>query len=220
MNTGITFTLDDGTSYHTYTDLNLRMLAEVIKSPAVPKRHLITDVLGIDGYLEVQNGPIRFENRNITARFEGQDQNFDEWCEACSNVENALHGRHVQAVFDIDPDYYWEGFVTVTPTKEAIAYSEMEICIDAYPYKIYKNGFLKTVTIGASGTTVTIAGSRMPYAPVINASNGNMTVTVDGAAHKLISGDNQMDFELYEGDNTLTFSGSGTIKISWKKGML
>lgn len=220
MNTGITFNLDDGTKYHTYSDLKLRMLADVIKSPAVPKRHLITDVLGIDGYLEVQNGPIRFENRNIMARFEGQDQNFDEWCEACGNVENALHGRHVQAVFDIDPNYYWEGFVTVTPTKEAIAYSEMEICIDAFPYKISVQEYTKSVTATTSGATTTIEGSRMPYAPVINASGSNITITYDGVAHKLVSGDNQMEFELTEGNNSIKVSGSGTAKIKWRKGSL
>lgn len=135
MNTGITFILDDGTRIHTYRNLNLKQLADLQISPAVPKRHLITDVPGIDGCIDVTKffGGVKFENRTITAVFEGQDQNYDEWRALCRKVENALHGKYAKIILDIDPNYYWDGFVTVTSVKEAIAYSEMTITCDVKP---------------------------------------------------------------------------------------
>ena len=135
MNTGITFILDDGTRIHTYRNLNLKQLADLQISPAVPKRHLITDVPGIDGCIDVTKffGGVKFENRTITAVFEGQDQNYDEWRALCRKVENALHGKYAKIILDIDQNYYWDGFVTVTPVKEAIAYSEMTITCDVKP---------------------------------------------------------------------------------------
>lgn len=219
MYTGVTFILDNSRQIHTFTDLNLKQLASIVKSPAIPKRHLITEVMGIDGQLDATYlfGPVRFENRTITARFEGQDQNYDEWCEACSRTENALHGRHAQIIFDIDPDWYWDGFVTVTPTKEAIVYSEMEICVEVYPYKLRRQEYLMKAAVANS--TLKLKNDRMPVCPVI-VTDADLQVTVDGKSYDLTEGRNEPEFELYEGENVLEFTGSGTVEISWRGGSL
>lgn len=215
--TGITFILDDNRQIHTYFDLKFLQLAYLEISPPSPKRHLITDVLGVDGYLEVRSGPVRFENRNIKTRFEGQDQSFDEWCEVCSRTENALHGRHARVILDIDPDWYWDGFVTVTPTKEAIVYSEMEICIDVFPYKLKLNEYLKKAAVNNS--LVVLINDRMPSCPII-VTDTDLQVNVNGNTYELKTGRNEPEFELIEGSNVLEFTGSGNVEISWRGGSL
>lgn len=219
MDTGILFILDDGTQIHTYYDLNLRQLAEVIKGPAVPKRHLITEVMGMDGHLDatLMLGRVRFENRTIVAGFEGQDQNYDEWCEACSRAENTLHGRQAQIIFDIDPDWYWDGFVTVTPEKEAIVYSHVEISMDVYPYKYRRQEYLMKAAVADS--TLILKNDRMPVCPVI-VTDADLQVTVNGNTYSLTEGRNEPEFELTEGENVLEFTGSGNVEISWRGGSL
>ena len=134
MDTGVAFII--GTKrYHTYRDFGLKQLAELEISPAVPKRHLITNVPGMNGHIDVTEffGGVKFENRTIKAAFEGQDQDYEEWCSLCRNVENVLHGKYAKIILDIDKNYYWDGFVTVTPSKNAIAYSKMTITCDVHP---------------------------------------------------------------------------------------
>ena len=217
--TGITFILDDQRQIHTYFDLKLLQLADITISPPSPKRHLITEVLGIDGQLDATFlfGPVRFENRTITAPFEGQDQNYDEWCEVCSRTENALHGRHAQIILDIDPDWYWDGFVTVTPTKEAIVYSEMEICMDVFPYKLRRQEYLMKAAV--TDSQLTLKNDRMPVCPVI-VSDADLQVTVNRNTYSLTEGRNEPEFELTEGENELEFTGSGNVEISWRGGSL
>lgn len=220
MDAGITFILDNGTQIHTYQDLNLKQLADITISSPVPKRHLITDVMGMDGQLDVTSkfGPVRFENRTITAGFEGQDQNYDEWCEVCGKVANALHGRHAQIILDVDPDWYWDGFITVAPKKEAIAYSYMEIGMDVCPYKLHRNEYLKTVAI-SDIATVKLVNDRMPASVVIVADT-DLVVVTNGNSYELIAGRNEPDFELSEGENVLEFTGEGNVEISWRGGSL
>lgn len=219
MNTGITFILDDGRQIHTYYDLQLLQLADLTISPATPKRHLITEVLGMDGQLDATSklGPVRFENRTILAGFEGQDQNYDEWCEICSNIGNTLHGRHAQIEFDIDPGWYWDGFVMVTLEKEAIVYSYVEISMDVFPYKLRKQEYFKAEAV--SDSVIKLLNDRMP-ASIVIVTDTDLQVTVNGNTYDLITGRNEPDFELTEGENVLEFTGSGNVEISWRGGSL
>lgn len=222
MNTGITFIMDENINriYHTHYDFDLKQLADLTITPPEAKRHLIEDVLGIDGNIDITThfGPVRFANRTITAVFEAQDQSYDEWCEICSRIYNSLHGKMAsRIIMDIDPEYYWSGWVTVTAVKEAIVYSEIKISMEVYPYKIRKDDFIMKAEV--SDSSITIRNERMPSTPKI-VSDSSLVLYVNGKSYEIVEGENLPDFELYEGENTLTFEGTGTITIQWTGGSL
>lgn len=220
METGIIFILENEEIVHSWFDLQLKQLAELSICPAVPKRHLISEVAGMDGQIDLTPvfGPVRFENRTITAGFEGQDQNYDEWCEVCSRTYNALHGKYARIVMDIDQDWYWDGFLTVTPEKEAIVYSHMEISMDVYPYKFRQNEYLKKASV-TDGSRMILINDRMPVRPEI-ASDADIQVTVNGKTYDLTNGANRAEFELTEGENVLEFTGTANVEIRWRGGSL
>lgn len=221
MDTGIKFIIGSKT-YHTYSNFGLRQLADLEISPPEPKLHIIEDIPGSDGVIDLTEhfGVIRYKNRTITANFEAQDQSYDEWCTICSNVHNALHGQVAQIIMDIDPKYYWEGRLTVTPTKDAIVYSEIEISMDIFPYKKKILDTVIETSINQNNKTVTVTNSRMPSQPVITVSSA-VSLSFDGETYSLKSGDNSPDFELLEGENVLTFTGQTTsVIVKWKEGSL
>lgn len=138
MTTGAIFIINDKT-YHSYYDLGLKQLANVFIGKPEPKRHVIEDVPGIDGTLDITErfGEQRYNNREIHLFFETQDTSYDEWMKIISKISNALHGKKGKIILDIDANYYWKGYIAVEDLeKTSIVYSEVEIVIDAYPYKI------------------------------------------------------------------------------------
>ena len=72
-----------------------------------------------------------------------------------------------------------------------------------------------------SGTkSVRIIGRDKVIVPLI-ISNAAMTVTFNGVTYSVVSGNNKIyDIEIVEGENTLTFTGNGTISIDYRGGIL
>lgn len=220
---GITFKIGDK-EYHTLRDLNLLWLSDLeITSPEV-KRHTIDDIHGSDGVIDVTEcfGPVRYKNRTITAKFEARDTNYDEWGSIRSDVCNKLHGQKARITMDTDPDYYWEGRISVSPSKKRITHSDVEIIIDAFPYKrkiLYSS--VKS-TINPNNKTMIILNSKMPSQPTITVSSA-VSLSFGTEVYALKSGDNTPDFELLEGENVFTFSGQTTninVTVKWEEGSL
>lgn len=220
MKTGVTFIRDDGKILHTYYEFGMLQLADVKINPPTAKRHIISDVPGADGQIDITKefGPIRFENRTIKTSFEGQDYNFDEWVRLCEKVWNELHGVYCKMILDIDPEHYWEGFVSCETVKDAVALSEMTISMDAYPYKRKINRYHAEYAINGS-STVTVESDRMPTSPYFTASS-EMIVRYGEYTQTIGQDETQAEFEIVEGENVLQFTGKGTVIIEWEGGLL
>ena len=221
MKTGITFKVGDKT-YHSFTSFGLRMLANVDIPMPEPQLHIISDVKGMDGNIDVTDsfGKLRYKNRTVTMRFDHQDGSYDEWCKLCSDIANAVHGRFGSVILDVDPDYYYEGRIMVIPeVKEDIIMSDLTITIDAFPYKISVadgpwSGFV------SNGTTVALGNDSMPSSPTVT-TDAKITVKIsDNDPETLDAGTHQMDSELAEGNNAVKITGTANVSIQWRKGRL
>ena len=221
MKTGITFKVGDKT-YHSFTSFGLRMLANVDIPMPEPQLHIISDVKGMDGNIDVTGsfGKLRYKNRTVTMRFDHQDGSYDEWCELCSDIANAVHGRFGSVILDVDPDYYYEGRIMVIPeVKEDIIMSDLTITIDAFPYKISVadgtwSGYV------SNGTTVALGNDSMPSSPTVT-TDAKITVKIsDNDPETLDAGTHQMDSELAEGNNAVKITGTANVSIQWRKGRL
>ena len=217
--TGVTFVREDGKLFHTFHEFGILQLAKVEMTPPNAKRHIIDDVPGADGQIDITSefGPIRFSNRLIRTSFDGQDFTYDEWVKVCEKVYDALHGRYCKMILDIDPEYYYEGYVSCSSSKEALETSEMEIEMDAFPYKRRNTKYHAEYQVSGS-RTVTIMCDRMPTAPIFTASN-TMTVEYDEYMQSISNDETEAEFEITEGENELTFKGNGKVTIEWDGGM-
>lgn len=221
MKTGITFKVGDKT-YHSFTSFGLRMLANVDIPMPEPQLHLISNIPGVDGVIDVTQsfGKLRYKNRILTMRFDHMDGSYDEWCNVCSDITNAVHGRLGRVVLDVDPDYYYEGRIYITPeTKDNIVMSDLTITLDAFPYKINATDGSWSGSVSA-GATVVLCNDCMPSSPIVT-TDAQITVTIAGNdPETLDAGTHQMDSELAEGNNAVKITGTANVSIQWRKGRL
>ena len=216
MNTGVTFIVGDKI-FHTFYEFGYKQLAEVNNTLPTAKRHLITDIMGMDSVLDYteQFGPVRFNNRSLEVKFEGQDMNFTEWAEVVSRTADALHERYAKVILDTDPDYYYYGLCRVTAKKDALAFSEMSVVIDAFPWKRRIDKYVMNLSAG----THEVINDRMPASPEVTVS-GYMNIEYDGKIYEFKAGTTKADFEFMEGINQIRITGSGTMKLEWEGGRL
>ena len=63
--------------------------------------------------------------------------------------------------------------------------------------------------------------NRMTVVPTVTVSNDNTEVTVNDVTTTLSNGSHKiLNFQLFEGDNIVTASGSGTVTLSYQEGAL
>lgn len=133
--TGITFTDSNNLQYHTYTRWGLGMTSMDIGLPEV-KSHKI-DLPGADGVRDMSEifGRVLYGNRKLVFTFDHEDRNYTTFLTTLTSISECLHGKYMKVVLDLDPDYYYEGRVTVEHTKDDQVYSIVTITVDAQPYK-------------------------------------------------------------------------------------
>lgn len=106
-----------------------------VVAPQVKTEYI--DVPGADGsldYTEVLTGKPRYANRT------GQwdfiiDNGYRKWHELYSEILLRLHGKKMKIILDDDPNYYWEGRLSVTGQFGNKDYSSVSIAYNLNPYK-------------------------------------------------------------------------------------
>ncbi|WP_195230587.1 hypothetical protein [Coprococcus comes] len=85
----------------------------------------------------------------------------------------------------------------------------------------FVNGIIHLNEVTVSGTTtVNLLNRRKVVSPTFTCSAA-MTVTHEGTRYSLPKGKTTVyDIRLQEGDNNVTFTGNGTVKIEYKGGSL
>ena len=209
--------------YNTYDDWSLVPTSRPVFQP--PK--LDSNIVSIPGSafpLDLTNIFTRYTG---TAPYKPVTSNIEfmvtdkkiPWWGLYSVIKNSIHGKRLRVVLLDDPDYYYDSLVEVGEWTSGESRSRITISFTPDPYRVEKEAVQRTVTVNNSAS-VTLKGSDMPVVPVIAVSAG-MSVTFDGTAHSLSAGDNVIDdILLLNGDNVLTFSGSGTAVITYRRGKL
>lgn len=202
---------------NTYTDWGLML--ESVSIP-MPEPQLITiQIPGMDGLLdlsEVLTGAVNYYTREISLVFSAMNT-YDSWAALISQIASYLHGRKRKMVLDIDSGFYYYGRFTIDSSKSNEATSTITISGIVDPYKYETDPVEVTEAIVVSESVV-LVGLRQPVVPLIN-STAIMTVTFGGEVYNLAVGDNTIpDINLVEGNNTLLFTGTGTVEITYQRG--
>lgn len=223
---------------HSYNDFGLILSSRVeVGTPAVKANTV--DIKGGDGVVDLSDtltGYVFFENRKITCNFTVIDAR-NKWSAIYSKLLNYFHGEKMKIILDDDASFYYIGRVSVNEWKSSKSTATIVVEIDAEPYKYdntsadgwwlwdtfdFENGIINElgdVTISGS-ETISIIGRRKRFVPTIT-SNAAMTVEFNGNTYDIAAGNNKIfDIEIVEGENFLTFTGTGTVSISYIGGEL
>lgn len=214
---GITF--DD---IHTFEDLNLILSVCPDMPPAKAKTNYI-DIPGADGSIDLTevHGEVKFSDRENKYTFTMMPNDSSTWEEKMTEVSGLLNGKRCKVILDKDEDYYWDARVSVDDFSSDKTLHQIVIAVKAFPYK-YKQ-FVTKRTFGLTGTptTVNLSNGRKSVCPVIECTNDNTIVTFGAATVNLSAGKHEiLDFQLKQGSNNVTVSGSGTVTFTYQEGEL
>lgn len=209
-------------SLHSHRDLHL-IQQSVDVQPAVPKLNLVS-VPGADGSKDLTTQPagrVLFEDRKVTwtfALYPGAN-----WHEVHRLVSNALNGQACHITLDDDPDYYYQGRLSVEKYKTDGLLKQITVVAVCRPYKFKQVETKVTAALTGSYLTLALVNERRPVVPTITVSAETTlrwkggVATVSAGTHKIL------DIELQPGVNLLeafAVSGTGQITVAYQEGAL
>lgn len=206
--------------------------------PPVPKTSY-QDIPGGDGSIDLSEanaGHVVYERRKITLNF-GCGARIKDWPGIFSEIMRKFHGQTGKLVFDDDPEYYYTGRMKVSDYKRASTLGTFTITVEADPYKYeltagdedwlwdlfdLEDGVIREYgNLEVSGEYgLIIDGTEKWIIPEIVVS-ADMEVMFDGKKYSLKTGTNKIyDIVIKEGENLLTFQGTGTISVKYRGAIL
>lgn len=208
---------------HSYRDLNL-IQQKVEVEPARPKLNLV-DIPGADGSRDLSAlpaGRVVYEDRSITwtfALYPGE-----KWDAKHRQVSNALNGRECKITLDTDPDYYYQGRLSVQEYNLDRTLRQITVEAICRPWIMKQDETIITANLTAGAfTTLILPNEKKPVIPTVKITT-DTTLRWKGASLAAKAGTfTSLDFILDEGENTLeakSTTTAGTITITYREGSL
>lgn len=219
-------------SKNTWNDWHLIPTTRPLFNPPTVKTNLV-NIPGGDGLLDLTTaltGRPTYNNRTGSWTFIVQN-GFKDWATLYSEIMDYLHGRHFLAVLEDDMEYYYEGRFSVNQWQSNKDWSQIVIDYNVGPYKKKTSGIgtewiwdtfdfrtgiirnYKNLQVSSS-LNVIVPGELIDTTLIVICSATRMKMTFGGTTYSLSKGANVIpDIHLSSGDNTLKFTGNGTITI-------
>lgn len=220
----VTFTRG-GVSKNTWTDWYMVPSSRPVIAPPKPKTTVV-EIPGSSSVIDLSEfltGDISYENRKGTIEFVVMNEKPISWFELYSQILDFLHGRIVQVQLEEEPEYYYEGRCDVEEWSSESDYSRISINYDLYPFKYQSTATEETIDLTGTDVAKTYTVGRMPVVPkfVVSGTDPEVSVTFKGTSHNLPTGESAVAGVVFEeGSNSVTFSGTGTVKIIYRGGRL
>lgn len=202
------------------------------------------EIPGADGMLDLTEyltGRPVFGQRQGTLDF--FVANFIEnWETIRDKMVRVLHGKKIKMRLMDDPTYYYDGRFTVGQWQSGADHSSIQISyqLDPYKLKICKEGSVPqlwdtfnfetdydyytvmspNITVSGTAKTFYIYAGDYAFAPTVTWVSGSVTASFGGVSKTLSSAGSQVLGNTHSGQNTLTVSGTGSIKIEWRGGSI
>lgn len=214
---------------------------------SVPEaRKNMVEVPGRNGLLDLTNalGVVTYGNRNVWFSSLMVDEDITR---RFSELLNKYHGQRCKIVFDVEPEYYYDGRCSVSRKQVDSTYQIVQFDLDADPLKYpvyasdeewlwdpfnFNTGVIRNYgNMVVNGTlTVDVIGYEQPESPKIyvtlNSGQSNMRMVFGGKTYYLNNGLNSFadlivqSLDVTTDLNRFVFYGYGKVSINIKGGIL
>lgn len=214
----------NGTTYNSLSDFGLAIQnTDYVGMPVQDKSHRVY-VPGRPGPLDLDEtvfGGTSFLYRPISIHFGGMRET-ETWDSVISTLRHLFEGKNVKLTFATDPDYYWTGKAEIDRFGHQRQLGEFDFNIpEAFPYKYKVAETSYDVVAAYNGRIVTCENAMLDVVPTFQ-STGTVTVTYGDVTHQITSGQqlSWKDIVFHEGENEIILTGSGTVTITYREGVL
>lgn len=222
---------------HSYRDFGL-ILSSVVISPPKPQSKKVTVPLR-DGSIDLTDAvtdEVKYNDRTIKMTFTVIDP-MNTWCAKVSEIENYIHGQRMKIILDKDCAFYYMGRISVNSfaSNKSIGTLVVEGTVEPFKYDLFSSAVdwewdvfdFEEGIINETGQlivngerTITLVCRRKRMFPTFTVS-ADMVLKFEGEPYSLKAGSQKVyDVFLTEGENTLTFTGKGTVSIDYIGGSL
>ena len=202
-----------------YYDWNIVLTKADIPFPSVKTSSV--DIKGANGILdlsEVLTGDVCYSNRNIKLIFAMMEDK--DYRLTISDIANYLHGKNVTLKFTNDNEYFYSGRAVINKCDYSHGKSSLVIAVSADPFKYSITESNVVLNLNGETKSLTLPNKRMKVSPTLVVT-GSVTMTFEGNTYTLSEGEQQLlNFVLSEGNNNVSFSGTGKVKITYRQGAL
>ena len=181
----IDIVLPNGVKINTWDKWKIAPAARpFVASPPIKEEYV--DVPGADGmldYTDILAGTVRYGNRTGSWQFL-VDNGYFEWTKLQSEILNTLHGKKCKVILTDEPEYYYEGRITVGTAFGNKDYAGIIFNYNFGPYKWpigtnknkwwkWNDLFMNTIIYG----NFTVNGWMARN--LINETSGDINATID-----------------------------------------
>ena len=202
-----------------YYDWNIVLTKASIPLPSIKTSSV--DIKGANGILdlsEVLTGDVCYGNRDIKLTFAMMEDR--DYYSTMTDIANYLHGKKVTLKLSNDDEYFYSGRAVISMCEYSYGKSSLVIKMSADPFKYSVTESNAFVNLNNETKSLVLPNKRMRVAPTLVVT-GSVTMTFEGKTYTLQAGEQQLlNFVLSEGNNTVSFSGTGSVKITYRQGAL
>ena len=130
-----------GTLFGTIHSDSLGLLQESVTVHPAPPNEEIIPIGGADGAVDISDEPagwVTFGQHKIDWVFSVKDG--PDWPTVRTRVANAINGLRCHITLDEDPDYYYDGRITVNDFKLDAGLQRITVTAKCQPYKLKQTG--------------------------------------------------------------------------------
>lgn len=211
----IQVTLNDQNYY-----LQHRIVLEDFSIGMPEPKFIKVSVPGRDGDLDMSEaltGYTQYHNREIQLQFGITGSEVE--CEIKKQVlVSGVSGKQVHVRFS-HLEGYFVGRCKVDSITRSHRHYTVQLTIDCYPYRLAETESSVSFSLYASPREVSVNNSGMPTAPTIR-TTGNASILYKGIRYNLEAGTHRLGLILASGENRLTISGTGSLTLLYRKGVL
>lgn len=188
----------------------------------------LVEVPGRDGPLDLStaltDGEPRYEGRTLTAHFETSEGTRLERKARFDTMVNWLDGWRMDIQLPDDDTHYITGRVSVAVEYNDPAHGAVTVTAVCDPWRYFKEETVVELTAGTEAQTATIVNTgRKSQAPTLTISGDGASVTLVYGAYTWALGAGVYvlpDLILRQGDNALTYSGTGSVELRYREAVL
>lgn len=199
------------------------VLADDVSISAPARQEKTVQIPGRTGSLDFSNAltgyPV-YQDRTISFTLIPLGSRNAERVAAYRSKLMAYNAATVKVELPDIPDYYWEGILNVGENNSSRSGSIPISLSLVYPFRRKKVLSSKTATVSEQDITLYNRGDE-PVIPVVSVT-ADTTITIDGSSYTLSAGTYTDSAFLLKPrtEQTWTVSGSGTITVRWREGIL